>query len=218
MTGSNSYTYVFVIAMAVVSALLLSLLKINLQDLQEFNKALDTKKNVLKTVGVLEPGMSGKDVEELYTSKFTRQEVRDSEGKEREYYTFGSPQSPEGYVIPVSGKGVWSTINGFIALEPDRNTIKGISFYDHGETPGLGGEIDKDFFASRFVGKKIFRDGKLVSVTIAKSRLQEESEHEVDGISGASLTTGAVNRLLFDNLNAYLQLLKQGNEGNRTWQ
>ncbi len=208
MQSSNSYTYFFVITMAVISALLLSLLKINLQERQDFNKALDTKKNVLKTVGLLEPGMSGRDVEELYTTKFTRQTVTDSDGNEREYYTYGSLQNPEGYVLPVSGKGVWSTINGFIALELDKNTVKGISFYDHGETPGLGGEIEKDAFANRFRGKKIFRDGELVSVTIAKGKLQEESENAVDGISGASLTTGGINTFLRKNLTDYLQLLR----------
>jgi len=208
MQSSNSYTYFFVITMAVISALLLSLLKINLQERQEFNKALDTKKNVLKTVGLLEPGMRGRDVEELYTTKFTRQTVTDSDGNEREYYTYGSFQNPEGYVLPVSGKGVWSTINGFIALEPDKNTVKGISFYDHGETPGLGGEIEKDAFANRFRGKKIFRDGELVSITIAKGKLQEESENAVDGISGASLTTGGINTFLRKNLTDYLQLLR----------
>jgi len=208
MQSSNSYTYFFVITMAVISALLLSLLKINLQERQEFNKALDTKKNVLKTVGLLEPGMSGRDIEELYATKFTRQTVTDSEGNEREYYTYGLLQNPEGYVLPVSGKGVWSTINGFIALEPDKNTVRGISFYDHGETPGLGGEIEKDAFANRFRGKKIFRDGELVSVTIAKGKLQEESENAVDGISGASLTTGGINTFLRKNLTDYLQLLR----------
>lgn len=203
--------------MAIISALLLSVMKINLQERQEFNMALDTKKNVLKTVGALEPGMSDSDVEEFYTSKFTKQAVLNKEGEEQEYYTYGLPERPEGYVLPVSGKGVWSTINGFIALEPDKNTIKGISFYDHGETPGLGGEIEKDFFASRFVGKKIFKDGELVSITIAKSRLLEQSEHAVDGLSGASLTTGAINRFLRDDLMGYLELLKERDEEGTSW-
>lgn len=207
MPGSNSYTYFFVITMAVISALLLSVMKISLQERQEFNKALDTKKNILKTVGALEPVMSSADVEELYTLKFTRQAVRDSQGNEHRFYIYGSPESPEGYVLPISGKGVWSTINGFIALEPDKNTVKGISFYDHGETPGLGGEIEKDFFTNRFAGKKIFKDGELVSVTIAKGRLQEQSNYAVDGISGASLTTEGINRFLRDNLADYLMLL-----------
>lgn len=212
MKTSNSYTYFFVTTMAIISALLLSILKVNLQGRQEFNKVLDTRKNILKTVGVLKPGMSDSEVEELYTSKFTKQAVLGSDGTEREYYIYGLPEQPEGYVLPVSGKGVWSTINGFIALEPDRSTIKGISFYDHGETPGLGGEIEKDFFARRFVGKKIFEDGELVSVTIAKSKLQEPSEYAVDGLSGASLTTEAINRFLRDDLTDYLPMLSDGDK------
>lgn len=217
MQNSNSYIYFFVVAMAVISALLLSVLKINLREKQEFNKVLDLKKNVLKTAGALEPGMSKSEIEQLYTSKFMKQVIQDMDGNDREYYIYGMPEQPEGYVLPISGKGIWSTINGFLALEPDRNTIKGISFYDHGETPGLGGEIEKDFFAGRFIGKKIFNDGKLVSVTIAKSRLQEPSDHAVDGLSGASLTTGAINRFLRDDLEAYLLLLKEGNEEDTPW-
>lgn len=217
MRSSNSYTYFFVITMAIASALLLSVMKINLQGLQEFNMALDTKKNVLKTVGALEAGMSGNEVEELYTSKFIKKSVPNGEGGKREYYLYGSPENPEGYVLPVSGKGVWSTINGFIAIEPDKSTIKGISFYDHGETPGLGGEIEEDFFANRFVGKKIFKDGKLVSITIAKNKLLEQDEHAVDGISGASLTTGAINRFLRDDLADYLPLLRERHEEESSW-
>lgn len=217
MRSSNSYTYFFVIVMAIISALLLSVMKINLQEQQGFNKALDTRKNVLKTVGALSPEMSDSDVEELYMSKFTKQTFLDGSGGEREFYTYGSPERPEGYVFPVSGKGVWSTINGFIALEPDKNTIKGISFYDHGETPGLGGEIEKDFFARRFVGKKIFKDGELVSVTIAKNKLLEQSEHAVDGLSGASLTTGSINRFLRDDLTEYLPLLRESAEEEALW-
>ncbi len=209
MKSSNSYTYIFVIAMAIVSALLLSVLSTSLQERQEFNKLLDTRKNVLKTVDALEAGMSDMAIEELYQSSFRKKVITDTEGRERVYYLYGSPEKPEGYVLPLSGKGVWSTINGFIALESDRNTIKGISFYDHGETPGLGGEIEKDFFSGRFIGKKIFRDGELVSITIAKNKLMKPSEHAVDGLSGASLTTGAVNSLLREDLEAYLGMLKE---------
>lgn len=209
MKSSNSYTYIFVIAMAIVSALLLSVLSTGLQERQEFNKLLDTRKNVLKTVDALEAGMSDMAIEELYQSSFRKKVITDTEGRERVYYLYGSPEKPEGYVLPLSGKGVWSTINGFIALESDRNTIKGISFYDHGETPGLGGEIEKDFFSGRFIGKKIFRDGELVSITIAKNKLMKPSEHAVDGLSGASLTTGAVNSLLREDLEAYLGMLKE---------
>jgi len=206
---SNTYTYVFVIAMAVVSALLLSLVKTGLQERQEFNRTLDVRKNILKTVGVLEPGMSDRDIENLYQKKFSRKSVEGEDGKMHDYYVFGSEDRPEAYVLPVSGKGVWSTIKGFLALEADRNTVRGISFYEHGETPGLGGEIEKDRFTREFKGKKIFRDGQLVSITIAKARLPEPSEYAVDGISGASLTTGGINRFLKDDLLNYMMLLRQ---------
>jgi len=209
MRASNRYTYFFVVTMAVLSALLLSLLKIGFQDRVAFNRALDTKKNILKAAGVLDPGMSATETEALYSSKISERTLRDSSGTERVYYIYGSPDDPEGYVLPFSGKGLWSTINGFIALEPDRNTVRGITFYDHGETPGLGGEIEKEYFTGQFAGKKIFRDGDLVSVTIAKGTAQRKDDYTVDGISGASLTTNSINRFLREDLIGYLALLKQ---------
>jgi len=211
MRDSNSYTYLFVISMAVVSALLLSVVKTTLHDRQEFNRTLDTRKNIIKTVGALEPGMSGEDIERFFSSKFTKKTMMGADGKEYAYYVFGEEKNPDAYVLPISGKGLWSTIKGFLALEPDRNTVRGISFYEHGETPGLGGEIEKDAFTRQFAGKKIFRDGELVSISIAKAKLPEESDYAVDGISGASLTTGGINRFLKADLMNFLTLLRGGN-------
>ncbi|ASQ91404.1 NADH:ubiquinone reductase (Na(+)-transporting) subunit C [Prosthecochloris sp. GSB1] len=209
MHASNRYTYFFVIIMAVSSALMLSLLKIGFQERVAFNRAIDTKKNILKAVGVLDSAMGATEIEAFYSSNFSERTVRDSSGTERIYYVYGLSEEPRGYVFPVSGKGVWSTINGFIALESDRNTIRGITFHDHGETPGLGGEIEKDFFTRQFIGKKIFREGELVSVTIAKGMSQQKDDYTVDGISGASLTTNGINRFLRKDLMNYLPLLRQ---------
>ena len=73
------------------------------------------------------------------------------------------------YIFPISGKGLWSTLFGFLALDSDKNTVKGITFYKHKETPGLGGEVDKEWFQRNFIGKKIFNsDDNLVSVEVLK--------------------------------------------------
>lgn len=107
----------------------------------------------------------------------------------------------ETYIIPISGKGLWSTLFGFISISDDGDTVKGITFYKHKETPGLGGEVDKKWFQENFVNKKIFKNGKLVSVKVVK--LVQEEMHEVDGITGATITSKGVSDFLMRDLLRY---------------
>lgn len=111
------------------------------------------------------------------------------------------------YSIPIIGKGLWGTIYGYIALADDLNTIKGITFYKHAETPGLGAEIETGWFTRGFKNKKILNDkGELVSIKIIKGKVNPASPtitHEVDGISGATLTGKGVTRLLQESLALY---------------
>ncbi|ANT65896.1 NADH:ubiquinone reductase (Na(+)-transporting) subunit C [Prosthecochloris sp. CIB 2401] len=209
MPNSNRYTYMFVALMALVSALLLSLVKTGLHERQEFNRELDMKKNIMMAAGAYREGMSGQEVADAFKRGFA---IKRLSGAGREnvpaYYVYGEEPAPEAVILPVDGKGLWSTIKGFIALESDLNTVRGIAFYEHAETPGLGGEIDKEYFTRRFQGKKIFREGQLVSVTIAKGEMLEESDYGVDGISGASLTTAGINRFLRADLERFTPLLQ----------
>ena len=109
--------------------------------------------------------------------------------------------------MPVSGKGLWSTIYGYLALQTDLSTISGITFYKHGETPGLGGEIEKEWFTNNFKGKKIRDDnGVLTSVKVVKGKViagNPKEIHEVDGISGATLTGRGVANFLKVELKKY---------------
>ncbi|HSV43454.1 MAG TPA: NADH:ubiquinone reductase (Na(+)-transporting) subunit C, partial [Candidatus Bathyarchaeia archaeon] len=114
------------------------------------------------------------------------------------------------YVFPVSGKGLWSTIYGYLALEPDGVTLKGISFYKHGETPGLGGEIEARWFQQNFQGKKIYdvTSQTLRPVRVAKGRAADhvrgrDLEFVVDGISGATMTGNGVTEMLDHGLRVY---------------
>lgn len=200
----------FVACMALVSALLLSLVKTGLQEQQEFNRELDMKKNIMMAAGAYRAGMNAREVADVFSRGFAMKRLPGAGPDVAAYYIYGNEEVPDAYILPVSGKGLWSTIKGFIALEADVNTVRGISFYEHAETPGLGGEIDKEYFTRRFQGKKIFRDGQLVSVTIAKGMMPEESDYGVDGISGASLTTSGINRFLREDLERYAPLLKGG--------
>merc|ERR1712164_131084 len=99
------------------------------------------------------------------------------------------------YVYPVLGQGLWSKLFGFLAVDPKGKKIIGITFYKHGETPGLGAEIEKEWFGKNFVGKELYSEDKFVGITVAKGKAKDDiayksgPQHVVDGISGATITS-----------------------------
>ncbi len=101
-------------------------------------------------------------------------------------------------VLPIRGKGLWSTMYGYVAIDGDLRTIDGIAFYEHGETPGLGGEIENPAWEARWQGKKIYNDQDQVALKVAKGTSKAKGEaasYEIDGLSGATLTGNGVQRL-----------------------
>lgn len=97
-------------------------------------------------------------------------------------------------ILPVHGKGLFSTMYGFVALESDKQTIVGLKFYEQGETPGLGGEIDNPRWLALWNGKKLLNAEGKPSLSLVKSIPQ--NEYEVDALSGATMTTRGVQNLL----------------------
>ncbi|MEM7433599.1 MAG: Na(+)-translocating NADH-quinone reductase subunit C [Myxococcota bacterium] len=105
----------------------------------------------------------------------------------------------ERIILPVSGQGLWSTMYGFIALEMDGNTIAAVTFYEHGETPGLGDQIADPSWRSQWEGKQVFDQEGRVRFEVAKGAVSDSdplSTHRVDGISGATLTGNGVTHLI----------------------
>lgn len=101
-------------------------------------------------------------------------------------------------ILPVRGAGLWSTLYGFIALESDANTVAGLGFYEHGETPGLGGEVDNPRWKAHWPGKKVYRDGD-VTIGLIKGSVDPASpraDWQVDGLAGATLTARGVTNLV----------------------
>ena len=128
-----------------------------------------------------------------------------------QYYPLYKTSNPDGYIIPISGKGLWSTLKGYFAIAEDKNTTMGIVFYEHGETPGLGAEVDKPWFQNQFKidrGKKIFNsNSELVSIVLNKKKNTYDKPHEVDGITGATVTANGVTKFLKRDLNRYKNFL-----------
>lgn len=121
----------------------------------------------------------------------------------------------EAYILPIYGAGLWNEIWGFVALGEELKTIKGVSFDHKGETPGLGARIGTPEVQNRFVGKEIFDDqGNLVSVTMLKNEGNEQlTEHQVDGLSGATITANGVNAMLKNYLSHYQSYFEKISSG-----
>ena len=120
-------------------------------------------------------------------------------------------------ILPIHGYGLWSTLYGFIALESDANTVAGLGFYEHGETPGLGGEVDNPRWKASWPGKQGYRDGQ-VEVGLVKGAVDSSSadaQWQIDGLAGATLTARGITNLVHfwlgnDGFDPFLNNLKSG--------
>ncbi len=131
------------------------------------------------------------------------------------YLIKGEADAVEKYVFPIRGKGLWSILKGFIAVENDFQTIAGLTYYEHGETPGLGGEVDNKNWKSKWVGKLLFDDSGDVGIEVIKGIAEPEDKYAIDGLSGATITSrGVTNMLQFwlgpQGFGPYIQNQKNG--------
>lgn len=101
-------------------------------------------------------------------------------------------------VLPIEGKGLWSTLYGFLALDADLTTIRGLTYYQHGETPGLGGEVDNPRWRALWPGRVAFGDDGEVAIEVTRGRAGtvEDDPYRVDGLAGATLTSNGVTNML----------------------
>ncbi len=115
------------------------------------------------------------------------------------YEVLDSKGGIDKYIFPVHGKGLWSTLYGFISLDNKLQTVEGITFYEHGETPGLGGEVDNPNWKNSWKGKKAFNENGEYIIDVLKGRVDPSnpnSIHQIDGLSGSTLTTRGVDYLM----------------------
>ena len=110
------------------------------------------------------------------------------------YVWYSEQNQIQKIVLPIRGYGLWGTLYGYLSLDADLNTVKGIEYYDHKETPGLGGEVDNPVWKSDWNGKKIYDSSGNVVLYVTKGPSTEE--YEIDGISGATLTSNGVSNMI----------------------
>ena len=239
MRQSNLYVILFAAGMTIVLGGMLSLTSVGLKPRQDKQVELDTKKKILGAVMTLDTKATPEEVLDLYSKRvesmlvdINGNIVEDSTitaekidiGKnhklapeDRNYPVFkfmNEAGEVEAYILPVFGAGLWDWISGFVALEKDLNTIKGVAFDHKQETPGLGARITEEKVKARFKGKTIFEGSNLVSVAMIKgegSRTDLDS-HEVDGMSGATMTAKGLDVMISDYLEYYLGFIEKNKQ------
>lgn len=234
----NTYTVIYSILLVVVVGVVLSLVYQALRPTQEENIANDTKKQILAAARII-PG-DGKDVASLYEQHIIRSYIVNSEGQivdsntpafsvnvanqvklpdaERQLPVYEC-QTADGlkYILPVYGAGLWGPIWGYIAFNDNGDSIYGAYFAHQGETPGLGAEIEKPAFSSQFEGKKIFNsEGNFSPIAIVKAGQAPAGKEYVNAVSGGTITSQGVQKMLANSLEPYSTFLKELSKGHET--
>lgn len=209
--------------MVVVVATLLSLAATLLQPAQAKNLEIEKKSNMLESINI---EATPANAEELYSKYINEGFVLNSSGEpvegvdaftvvlrneqrkkpEQQALPVFRATAGDGenlIIIPVEGKGLWGPIFGYVSLKSDMNTIYGVNFDHKGETPGLGAEINTSEFESQFRGKKLFDDNDFISVQVVKGGAREGDIHGVDAISGGTITSKGLEKMIFDCLKKY---------------
>jgi len=219
---SISNTLLVAIGLSLVCSVIVSSAAIVLKPVQERNEEQFRQQIILDVAGLMEPGA---DIGQLFeaieprtvdleTGNYT--DEGDPEltvtipddldiagiGQRPRYvpvYLVKDGADVEQIILPVYGKGLWSTMLGYLSLAPDGNTIKGLRFYAHAETPGLGDQIDKEPWRALWVDKKVYGSGDEPQIRVVRGLVPAgapNTQHLIDGMSGATLTGNGVSGLV----------------------
>lgn len=220
--SDNTKSLIFTIVLCVACSLLLTAASTSLRPVQQKNILLNRQQNILKAAGYINEGsaISKEQTEKMFTEKIIPASIQDNNNDLDFYLKYDDSGDVSGYIIPLESNGLWGKIYGYIALKKDGKTVSGVSIYQHQETPGLGGEIEKSKFLNDFKNKVITdKEGKFQGIKIAKGKASNsvskaDRVHYVDGISGATLTGKYLSQGLVSTLNEYEPVSEKFREGN----
>lgn len=226
----NTYTVIYSIVLVLVVGVILSLIYQALRPTQEENIANDTRRQILAAARIIPE--KGQSIRDLYDSHIVGSYIVNSQGQkidgnenafdvnvgnqvklpdnERKLPVFEC-QTDDGlkYIIPVYGAGLWGPIWGYIAFDDNGDTVYGAYFAHEGETPGLGAEIEKPAFSEQFEGKNVFNgQGNFVSIAVAKAGQAPSDREYVNAVSGGTITSQGVQKMLENSLAPYAMFLK----------
>ncbi len=227
---SNSYTIIYSTVLVIVVGVVLSVVYQALRPMQVENIANDTKRQILAAARIVPE--QNENISDVFSSHITSSYIVNVNGEK----TDSSVQAfdvnvgtevkkpadqrllpvfecttPDGlkYIIPVYGAGLWGPIWGYVAFDDNGDTIYGAYFAHQGETPGLGAEIEKPAFRDQFDGKDVFsKSGEFTSVAVVKTGKEPQDKAWVHAVSGGTITSQGVQKMLFDSLEPYSAFLK----------
>ncbi|MFM7379748.1 MAG: NADH:ubiquinone reductase (Na(+)-transporting) subunit C [Bacteroidota bacterium] len=227
----NSGTIVFALVVTTLSAALLAAAATILKPAQDENVLKEKQQNILSLVGLNGPN-DYKKFDQLVQGLVIDQEGQQVQGVEAlaldlalekklntknpaykvryPMYVYRDPRGRTTYLLQVAGIGLWGPIWGYLALDEDGNTLRSAIFDHKGETPGLGAEINTDAFEQQFINKKLLNEqGDFVSVKVEKGKHDASMPHAVDAISGVTITSNGVSKMLEQDLACYLKYIRQ---------
>ncbi len=224
---SNRYIFIFSAVMVVAVATLLAMAATLLQPQQLRNLEIEKKKSILESIGIESTrenteSLYEKYIKELYVINKAGEKIegvdafkvviKDEQKKapEQQYLPVFKAVLDDGeklIVLPVEGKGLWGPVWGYLSVKSDMNTIYGCTFDHKGETPGLGAEINTRPFEDMFIGKKLFESDKFVSIGVLKGGAAADDPHNVDAISGGTITSKGLEKMIADCISKYSDYL-----------
>lgn len=237
---SNSYIFLYSTLLIVVVAVLLAVAATALRPAQLENEKTEKRVQILSAIGVTGEVENQKDkkayVRDLY-AKYIKEELvvtyagaaqasgeafelsmdeqlkQQAKSKDGKFPVFVA-QLDDGsrkYIFPMAGSGLWGPIWGYMALNDDLNTVFGAAFSHKGETPGLGAEIETEHFSNEFKGKQLYDGEAFKSIAVVKRGAQ--GPYQVDGITGGTMTSQGVQRMIEGSLSVYGQYIAQQRKG-----
>jgi Na+-transporting NADH:ubiquinone oxidoreductase subunit C len=226
---SNRYIFIYSLVMVILVAAALTVVAIQLKPAQDNNIRIEKMQNILYSVHIPStPANAETEFKKAITEQFVvnskgeRVEGNDAfkidiaaelkkEESQRNLPVFYAslPDGSKKIIVPLRGKGLWGPVWGYFALNEDCNTVFGTMFDHKSETPGLGAEINTPDFQDHFIDKTIFDDsGNFTSIKVLKGGAQANDVHGVDAISGGTITSKAVEKMIFDCLSLYSPFFK----------
>ncbi|MBQ5930638.1 MAG: NADH:ubiquinone reductase (Na(+)-transporting) subunit C [Tidjanibacter sp.] len=225
---SNAYIVFYSAVMVIIVAVLLAFTSLSLKE-KQYNNELNEKKDAIVASLGLEKGSydsviteyvvdsNGESVRTLVNKKGEKISEGDEKWKEVIFEKLGNlagayednllivfeNKTTGEIVFPITGKGLWDDIWGYVALEADLNTIKGVIFDHAGETPGLGAEIATPKYQAQFPGKTIYEGSQLVGISVVKGGAKEGDNHAVDAVTGGTKTSIGLENMIKDCLGCY---------------
>ena len=199
---TNTYIIIYASVMVIIVAFLLAFISSALKPTQDANVERDKKKQILTSLNIV--GLKGDAIDQQYAQTIT--DVQTEAGGP---VYVASVDGATKYVLPVKGRGLWGGLWGYISVDEDKQHVFGAYFDHESETAGLGARIKERWFQEQFNGKPIFSSNpQQVTLTVVKKGASK-LETEVDGVTGATLTSNGVAGMVTDGLQAYIEFLNK---------